>query len=107
MSEKTESWEKLEKILDKKLDEKLKPLFPSSEPEKHEHWKAEELINPECPECKAEKQKLRSQILKEVYAETKGLSHECTECGLGVKGEESGKEAWKCPTCGNKYAKER
>ena len=100
MSEKHE--EKVITLLEK-IAQQTKPKEDiSSEPEKHEHWKAEELINPECPECKAEKQKLRSQILKEYAEETKDSNLVCEGCGIGVK-----KEWENCPSCGSKDAREK
>ena len=106
MSEKQkENWkEEMRKI----VKEEIKPLLPSTpkvEPTKEtsaEHQTIEEAVA--CPDCYP---KVRDLVLPKVWEETKNLDYECTECGLGVKGEESEKEEWKCKECGNKYAKER
>ena len=53
----------------------------------------------DCPNC--------YPLVKQrvIEREFKDADHECEECGLPAKGEESGKEDWKCPSCGHKYAK--
>ena len=102
----------MRKIIKRELDEKLKPLYPSSEgatkvespseANSPKHETIEELVA--CPDCYP---KIEPLVLKKHWKQTKDLSHECTECGSRVKGEESEKEDWECKTCGNKYAKER
>ena len=71
----------------------------SSEPakaEEHSHFKEGDEI---CPTCYPAVSK--TVIQKEL----KEADFECEECGLPVKGEQSGKSDWECKNCGHKYAK--
>ena len=116
MSEpKSEDWEeKVAKIvktqMEKTIEEKLKPQNaqnPPSSPPKHEHLTSESVTrffneNEDCPECKAESEKLRKNIVKDFLTPRKDLPLVCEECGTPVEEEEE-----KCPTCGNTNATRR
>lgn len=53
----------------------------------------------DCPNCYP---LVKAKIIEREF---KDASHECVECGLPVKGEESAKEEWKCPGCEGTEAK--
>ena len=77
---------------------------------KHEHFSADlEYMQKKdsCPDCVAGLDKFGKDYMKKTIEAHKDLSHECVNCGLGVDGKESEKDEWKCPTCGEQYAKER
>ena len=74
--------------------------------EKHEHWKADEItkISDNCPECKAEKEKLKEAFGKPYLEEhwREKLPIVCENCGEGVLVEEEN-----CPKCRGTKAKKR
>lgn len=86
-----------------------KNISDTSEPQpepKHEHWKAEEIvkISDACPECKAEKEKLKDAFGKP-YLEAhwrEKLPTVCENCGEGVLVDEEN-----CPKCRGTKAKKR
>lgn len=107
MSEKKEDkeWEKVVRTL---ISEELEPIKATlnrlssvpvkaaeSKEEKHEHWKAEDLLNPACPECKTEEQKLTKMLKKKDAEANRNLEYECVECGTHF-----GKKEKRCPECG-------
>jgi hypothetical protein len=63
------------------------------------HTSIKDLLD--CPNCYNE---IAPEVVKR---EMKDANFECTDCHTPVKGEKSEKEDWLCPTCGNKYARER
>jgi ssDNA-binding Zn-finger/Zn-ribbon topoisomerase 1 len=70
------------------------------------HWKADEITkaSDDCPECKAEKDKLKEAFGKpflEAHWREK-LPHVCADCGEGVLVEEES-----CPKCRGTKAKKR
>jgi hypothetical protein len=76
------------------------------QPEKHEHWKAEDFAkaSDNCPECKAEKEKLKDAFGKP-YLEAhwrEKLPDVFLNCGEGVLVEEEN-----CPKCRGTKAKKR
>ena len=91
-------------LLKSAIEAAKKPPEPMTD--KHQHWKAEDvsklLENNDCPECKAEAQKLEQRISKKFRASRQKLPFVCEECGLGVDKEEE-----ECPSCGNRNARER
>jgi len=110
MAEPKETWkEEIATIVEKKLKE-WKPQKTESPPSsstlkpvetpapKHTPHTLEDLIN--CPDCYP---KIRNAVIKKEFKDT---THICdnTECALPVKGEESAKPEWKCPSCGGRFA---
>ena len=93
-----------------------KNISDTSEPQpspKHEHWKAEEITkaSDDCPECKAERDKLKEAFGKpylEAHWKEKiprdQLAYVCAneKCGEGVLVEEES-----CPKCHGTKAKKR
>ena len=110
MSEKEKTIVELKKedrdLLKSVIDHVSKMPSPSGDPSETDTEKGHESIEEivACPDCYP---KARDLVLPKVWEETKNLDHECTECGLGVKGEESAKEEWKCKECGSKTARSR
>lgn len=84
------------------LEESLKPSEPSEPPDtgEHQHWKAEAILESDCPECKTEIEKLKTLGKKELRK--KYAPFECVGCGLGVFEREE-----KCPGCGETKAKRK
>ena len=105
MSDKTEEWEKKIGTIVKAELQNWKPKIEgppsSSNPEHKSHDTIADLLS--CPDCGP---KWYPDMKKAVIErEFKDADHECEECGLPVRGEESAKEDWECPGCGHKYAK--
>jgi hypothetical protein len=104
--------EELSKALPQNTVQTSKNISDTSESQpspKHEHWKAEEItkISGDCPECKAEKEKLKDAFGKPYLEEhwREKLPNVCAneKCGEGVLVEED-KE---CPRCHERNYKKR
>jgi len=108
MSEKVDWKKEIASIIESKVSEILERKFPPSsdkKPDEHDlkaHWKAEELVSSECPECKRETEKLFKAYLEKMKKERESYPFVCEGCGLGVKKEEE-----ECPLCGSKNADPR
>lgn len=86
------SLEAIQKNTEKK-EESSKPV----EKEGEDHHSIDDIVD--CPNCYPE---LSEKVIKK---ELKDATHECIGCGLPVRGEESGKEEWKCKNCGEEKAR--
>ena len=102
MSDEEKFKEEFMKILNQIKDQtKPKPQNTESS-EKHEHEppkKAESAIEhiDTCPTCRTQfKEKLRSEVLKDVVDKVKG-DYNCIGCGLKVE-----RETETCPLCGKR-----
>ena len=63
------------------------------------HESIEDLMN--CKDCYP---KAKAIVIEREF---KDADYECEECGLPVKGEQSAKQDWECPSCKHKYAKRK
>jgi len=105
MSEKKEDWKKEIRTIvsteldkrDKNLLEAMKKVSPPSSPEPKDKRTPEQITKDnvdhvmDCPSCYP---KVKDRVIEREF---KDADYQCVECGLPVKGEESGKEDWKCP----------
>lgn len=102
----TEKVERLEKTLSNNNAESPKGVTPHEETHHGTHWKAEEILktSDDCPQCKAEKEKLRQEFGKPYLEEhwREKLPYICEGCGEGVFVDEEA-----CPKCHGKKAKKR
>jgi hypothetical protein len=90
--------EAISSISSNTLEQAKKEQAEHEEKPPHSHWHAEEIANlsDDCPECKAEKEKL-AKIFGEKYMNEhwrEKLPNVCSNCGEGVLLDE--KECVKC-----------
>lgn len=102
--------EENQKLMPQNTTQTSKNTLPTSEPQSDllKHWKAEEITNAsdDCPECKAERDKLKEAFGKP-YLEAhwrEKLPNVCANenCGEGVLVDEES-----CPKCHGTKAKKR
>jgi len=106
-----ENWKKMTELLAEKLtplEQKIQQLeqkkVPNGSGESHKHWKAEDILDNDCPDCKKNIDIVWKRQIKD---HLKDADYKCVGCGLPVRKEDARPEEWKCPNCGENEALER
>jgi len=110
MSEPAKDWTKTVRAIFKEeaaeILKNLPPLEKSGETapsaKEHNHWKAEDILKDDCPECKKNVEIVAKKWLTKQRENRKEKEFECIDCRTGVDETED-----ECPTCGGKDAKHR